>query len=533
MPTKLQICVAIFFLAVICTSPTKLAAQIPSYGIDTFQPPADLHWATIAVHDVEGAYKLLKDNHPGAAPSLHDVTFEQTLAKAYLLALSRARSVSSYEGYIATLAGFATDMGDKHIWSRPTFVVAYPRWAGLIISKRGADWIVTDTDMPYIELIGASLVSCDGVPVTELARKNLGGFRADWSVGAQQTQSAPWLLIDEANPFISRPNSCVFDHNGKSDNIILRWERIRRENLLPRLKTAIGAGAAGYGVRQVASGYWIGLQDLSSAKANDVTTNVEEQKSALRQSAFVVLDLRGNGGGSSELGRQIAVSLMGRPAVDGRLSPESGSNCGGPDGAWRTSEGNINNMQYLLTTVLAGGAEVQRIFSVLLRDAREARAQGEEFSGPINCPPPSQPVPASQQPPSQMKGLLLLLTDNLCFSSCLAVTDDFRQLGAFHIGQTTDAATHFTEVREQYMPSGYSVFSTLQSVTDPSGPPRVGPYEPALTYNGDVADTAALETWVLSTAVPRAEQERSSNSAHPCRINSCAGNDLKAGPKKE
>jgi hypothetical protein len=36
-------------------------------------------------------------------------------------------------------------------------------------------------------------------------------------------------------------------------------------------------------------------------------------------------------------------------------------------------------------------------------------------------------------------------------------------LGALHIGQPTDAATHFLEVREQYLPTGYSLFSTLES----------------------------------------------------------------------
>jgi hypothetical protein len=94
------------------------------------------------------------------------------------------------------------------------------------------------------------------------------------------------------------------------------------------------------------------------------------------------------------------------------------------------------------------------------------------------------------------------LTDNLCFSSCLSVTDDFRELGAFHIGQTTDAATHFIEVREQYLPSGYSQFSTLQSVVDPNGPGQVGPFQPTLSYNGDIADTAALEAWVIGAVVP-------------------------------
>ncbi|MGA8618132.1 MAG: hypothetical protein WB660_06370 [Candidatus Sulfotelmatobacter sp.] len=39
---------------------------------------------------------------------------------------------------------------------------------------------------------------------------------------------------------------------------------------------------------------------------------VEDQKIALRDASFVVLDLRGNRGGSSEVGRQIAVSRSAR-----------------------------------------------------------------------------------------------------------------------------------------------------------------------------------------------------------------------------
>ena len=100
---------------------------------------------------------------------------------------------------------------------------------------------------------------------------------------------------------------------------------------------------------------------------------------------------------------------------------------------------------------------------------------------------------------------MILLTDNLCFSSCLAVTEYFRDLGAFHIGQTTDAATHFVDVREEYLPSDYSMFSTLQSV-DPNSPNQVGPFEPALAYTGDIADTAALEKWVVEVAVPASSQ---------------------------
>jgi hypothetical protein len=489
-------------LAMLSTAPSTFA-QIPSWGVDTFQAPADPRWSPIATLDVQAAYRLLRDNHPGAAPELHDLAFQQRLNNAHALALSRSRTVSSYQGYLFVLAGFATDMGDKHIWSRPTFVVNLPRWAGIIVSKRGDAWIVSDTEGNQSALLGASLISCDGEAVQDLARKNIGGFHAVWSVGAQQIQNAPWLLIDEGNPFITRPKACVFEHNAQRQTVTLDWVRIKRENLLPRMKKAIGAGAAGFGVRRVGKGYWIALQDLQSDQARAVVKAVEEQKTALREAAYVVLDLRGNGGGSSVMGRQIAASLLGAAAADARLGPATEAACGGPDGTWRASGGNIKQLEFLQAApfVVQGGPEIKKMTRDTLRDARAAFTQGKAFSASINCPVAPPKSSTATQPPSLMNGRLILLTDNLCFSSCLAVTDDFRTLGAFHIGQTTDAATRFVDVREQYLPSGYSMFSTLQSV-DPSGPNQVGPFQPMLTYNGDIADTAAVEAWVITTAVP-------------------------------
>jgi hypothetical protein len=160
-------------------------------------------------------------------------------------------------------------------------------------------------------------------------------------------------------------------------------------------------------------------------------------------------------------------------------------------------------LEFIVPFVARFGPDNVKIMEETLHDAREASARGKAFSASIDCPvAPSKP-PAAAQPPSLMKGRLILLTDNLCFSSCLSVADDFRALGAFHIGQTTDAATHFIDVREQYLPSGYSMFSTLQSV-DPGSPEQIGPFAPVLPYDGDIADTAGLEKWVIDVAVPAA-----------------------------
>jgi hypothetical protein len=68
-------------------------------------------------------------------------------------------------------------MRDKHIWDRPTFVVNTPRWTGIILSKRGNSWTVSDVDQSQSALLNASLTGCDGEGVEDLARKNHGEFR--------------------------------------------------------------------------------------------------------------------------------------------------------------------------------------------------------------------------------------------------------------------------------------------------------------------------------------------------------------------
>lgn len=490
---------SLFLVLVFLSVIPVAAAQIPAAAVETFQTPPDPHWSSIATGDVKAAYRLLKDNHPGAASEMHDEAFVHRMNAAYALALQRAAKVDSYQGYLATLAGFATAMGDKHVWSRPTFVVNLPRWPEFLVSKQGDHWVVTDTEPSQSGMKGAELLSCDGQAVAELARKNLGGFRAVWSVGAQQIQSAPWLLVDEGNPFVKRPSSCVFEQAGRQSTVTLHWVRIKRENLLPRLKSAGGAGAAGFGVRQVGEGYWIALQDLVSDKALRVVQAVQQQESSLREARFVVLDLRGNGGGSSVMGREIAKALMGEAVVTARLGSAE-TDCSSME-IYRATPDNLIQLEYVQQQpfVAEGGAEVRDLVADEIRRVRAALAAGHQFSDELRCitQPKQSETPPSSPSPSLLQGKLILLTDNACFSSCLAVTDDFRTLGAFHVGQTTDAATHFVDVREQYLPSGYSLFSTLQAVSGVTY--QVGPFDPTLTYDGDIADTAALENWITQT----------------------------------
>jgi hypothetical protein len=64
----------------------------------------------------------------------------------------------------------------------------------------------------------------------------------------------------------------------------------------------------------------------------------------------------------------------------------------------------------------------------------------------------------------------------------------------------TGTDTHYSEVREITLPSGFATFSTLMALM-PDAPPHIEPFVPDLPYEGDIADTAALETWVPAHAL--------------------------------
>jgi hypothetical protein len=90
---------------------------------------------------------------------------------------------------------------------------------------------------------------------------------------------------------------------------------------------------------------------------------------------------------------------------------------------------------------------------------------------------------------------VILLTDRHCFSSCLLGVRLFRALGAEHVGEETRANTRYSDLRTVELPSGLSNFSTMQSFSTWL-PMQIGPYSPALRFDGDLADDAAVQAWV-------------------------------------
>ena len=460
--------------------------------------PSAAAWQTLARNDIEAAYALITDNDPAVLPEVHDTAFVATLRAAHDKALAHVAAVSSFEGYRAVIAELALSLGDGHLQSRTLIEPREVRWAGVIAARRGTSWVVASDDPALTgeDLTGARIVSCDQQPIDAVAHDALA-YRAQPGVEASTILRAGWLLVDDGNPFIHRPRACRFERNRQVTDVALRWTAIDLAELRAKFwKPPVGH--AGFGAHPAdAGGYWIAIETLGQ-EAQAVLDTVQAALPTVRAARYVVVDLRGNGGGNDLYGRMLANQLYGdahAAAVLGPM-PDDSASC---QEAWRASPDNLAALEALLAS-RKQHHEVAAIagLTAAVADLKAAIAQGRALTGPLTCPPIAKP---RVQTPPAMRAPIFVLTDAVCFSSCIGTLDMFRKLGAIQIGQSSSADTHNSEVREIHLPSGLSTFSTLQAII-PDAPYRIGPFTPAHAFAGDIADTAALARWITETVLP-------------------------------
>jgi hypothetical protein len=462
------------------------------------QDPAAEAWRRLAALDAAAALRLIEENHPGAAPSLGDHAFLDLLRSARTHVQERLPGVSDYDGYAALMGGLATDFRDGHIWSNSRLQKTQRTWAGFIIVRQAGHWMVGRHDASRDEgnLAGARLVACDGVEAEAWAATRIGLFRGNPDIEAQLAAAGPWLLLDDGNPFLTRPATCTFQQEGQpARDVVLAWRGIGLRALEGMAAEAYQPPRAGMGVQPFSGGHWIALETLGSAAAA-VVSDVERQATELRASPMVVIDLRGNGGGNSAYASAIAAALMGSDALASAFRFESA--CSGA--YWRAGAGNIEAMTARRPLAQQRGdiASLAQL-DELIGGMQRALSADEAFSPALPAcarDDTANPLPPPLEKPPTMSGRLIVVTDRHCFSSCLIAVALFRQLGALQVGEATDVSTRYMEVREIVLPSGLRTFSTLQKVTLGIG--DFGPYTPHVVYPGALADTDALREWVAA-----------------------------------
>jgi len=482
-----------------------LALLLPSAGLAA-QPPAERDWGAALRQDAQALHDDIAANHPGPL-NRRDPGFAKRNDAQLALALGRVRNARTYADYFFALREYVASFNDGHMGigaygNTPNGI----RWPGFLTSyDSGQDIRVFLTTDEANVPVGARLLGCDGMTADRYAAATLGKMWGRWNLASQRLTLGRLLFLDEGSRYIPQARSCRFEVDGRRRVVPLKWRPMGRAERSERMKMVFPREASReFGARVLEDGSrWYSIpsfdgepQSPAGKALPPMIAAMRADRVALAAAPAIVLDLRGNGGGSSDWSRQIAEVLWSRAAF--RRLPTVKVYVD-----WRVSRANLEAIKHAYSRRGSGSAlapEARAWFETVIKGLSEAMARGERlWRQPDEEAGQSPDVAEAPQPPMLvLRGPVYLLTDATCGSACLDAVDLWRGLGAVHVGQTTSADTLYMEVRELRLPSGIGAVSMPMKVY--RGRPRGSnePVVPIHTFKGDIRDTAAIERWIAT-----------------------------------
>ncbi|MEL7198354.1 MAG: S41 family peptidase [Pseudomonadota bacterium] len=243
---------------------------------------------------------------------------------------------------------------------------------------------------------------------------------------------------------------------------------------------------------------WVTLSSFSPgpdgiAAYEAMFAELERLKETSQATRAIVLDLRGNKGGSSTWSRQIADRLCGKDAVAWALADYFRET----EVWYLADEGNLAYFGSLSTTLRERGLpEIAEWADELHGSLRAANAESETFyKQPYGeeLLAKSQPARPRSLPP------VYVITDGGCVSACLDAVDTFTRFeGVKLVGAPTSADTEYLETRRERLPSGrgWVTLPTKIWVRRPRGSGEV--YQPDLLVTDLDWTTETMVEHILS-----------------------------------
>ncbi|MBD9469155.1 peptidase S41 [Pseudoxanthomonas sp. PXM01] len=480
----------------IATMSIALLTGLPALAAD------DGHaWRQRLEQDARRFHAAIRESHPGTVDPANP-GFNAVLGKALDTTLARVQHTRDAGGYWWALREFQAFFDDGHVQMVATrnWTPLPKRWPGFLTRFDGDRQVVAVSEDAAAPRVGAVLVSCDGLPADMLARERLGRFSGRWMLEAQRADLGPRLFIDERNPWLAPLRECVFETRGQRHRITLQWRDMDdatfealRARVQPMLRAPVGLQS------------WPGLSWLSlgtfdgNPQSDDygalvsLVADVQAQAESLRE-GVIVLDVRGNTGGSSHWSRRIAESLWGPAAVQRATQKSDGVD-------WRVSATNIQHIRTLRDRVAAAPSpDVEQVawLSAVLAGLEQAQQQGlalwRQADDETGDPEPATPAGSGSV---ERAPRVYVVTDSACASACLDAMDLWKALGVIQVGRETSADTLYMEVRAERLPSDlvWAVVPTKVYRGRLRGDNEA--YRPDHVYNGDMSDTEALQAWIL------------------------------------
>jgi hypothetical protein len=419
------------------------------------------HWQALARSDLDAAYKLVKDAHPGSIDE-QNPEFLDWAESGYREALKLIPQVVSYDGMLAAVRFYVAGFADDHFLysdnmrnnDSPMFVNGW-----LVHEKQGGYEVVAvapawRTPLPPI---GARLVKCDGRAPDVLIRELVARPVNKRHVGGSLLASSEELLhLKFENAALKR---CEFQTiDGKALEIAVNYQAINVEQFWKSFVFPILRSSRPQSNSFEEKGGVLWIRAGNFQPNSDEFKSLEEMLTRLRDVkgvSAIVFDTRGNGGGNSGLGDRILDAATGGLVFDlaqiERL-PRTYAQ-------WRVSDAAIKALGYRLddaTRRYGVGSSEAKWANDLRDEVKAAKTQGrvwvEQSGGPRVT---RADVVARGGKLRRFAGKIALLTDSNCASACLDFADTVLKVpGAIHVGGKTRADTTYIDVGSIELPSG-------------------------------------------------------------------------------
>ena len=457
-------------------------------------------WSATLTEDARALHAIVIDSHPGVHDALNP-EFRGRVDTGLAEALERAKTTTDGGGYWWAMRAFAASFEDGHLGISLRPQGGLPaRWPGFLTVYRGADQVVADRDEGDAGTppLGAKLIDCDGVAADELAARRIGDFRGRWFLESQRASLGDWMFVSASNPWISEMSVCRFEADGAPRTYSLNWRPVAAAELGERRTRAAQRSAPPTGLTRLDDGgFWISTPNFDGNPQSEnrrvlsaLILKMAAEQAALRAAPYVVLDLRGNGGGSSHWSTQMATVLWGDAWLADHPEPPIESI------DWRASDDNLAAIQGYFDQWTAAGESAQRInwAREIVDGMTAARAAGQLYFRDMASPP--SPRPDRPPAPQLMTGPVYVLTDPVCASACLDAVDLWKAAGAIQIGRETSADTVYMDVRSTALPGGLTWLTLPMKVWRGRARGNNEPHSPIYVFDGDMSDDTALRNWV-------------------------------------
>jgi hypothetical protein len=460
-------------------------------------------WATTFRDDLLAARRIILESHPGPVDTLNP-GFGEWLDAGFEQQMALVEFVDTADAYVYAMLKFVGGFRDGHLGIRFDVDRDPARWPGFFTSWQNGVVVIHTVDPALVpELaIGDQLRSCDDQSAEILVRQRVFDFQYDPALPANWVPAAARAFVDLGNPFVGVPKRCVFVRKDREFELDLEWREISWDDRRNDYSAARGRTRPEVGLYVPEPDvYWLqastfGPNEAQVAKYEDAFRQLREVRTTAK---LVVLDLRGNDGGSSMWADLFAEALWHELPDGGEKDLEYVE--------WRVSDGNIAYWETVPSIIrkqfgdshsaVGWSNHVLRNLATSLKDGRdlwrETPVDGEQDSK--NAPTTENSNPATPK----YEGLVVVLTDTTCGSACLDAMSLLTKVSTvIHLGSVTSADTQYMEARPAPLPSGLATLVIPIKVYRGRVRPDGGYFTPAFRFEGLHWTDEALRTWVLS-----------------------------------